>query len=143
MTKIAYQVSLAIPNGPQVSLLGEVEGDTYSKSEIEVPAITGTTAGTITLNIQAGAPSNIVLLLISTDKGSYSDDDKKLKFKIKKDATDTTATEILLKAPFLVLGAAATSLLDASSVAIIEFTNESKNPARIEILVGRDAVSKS
>ncbi len=132
MTTIAYQVSLAIPKGPQVSLLGEVEGDTYSKSEIEVPA-----NGTRTLNLQAGAPSKIALLLISTDKGSYS---SKLTFKIKENDA-ANASEIPLQAPFLVLGAAATQLLGNDSVAIIEFTNNSAMPAKLEILVGRTAVS--
>lgn len=134
MAKIAYQVSLAIPNGPKVGLAGDVEGDTYSKSEIEVPAQTPgppATPGELTLTLDAGAAEKIVLLLISTDKNAYSDD---LEFKLDSAATKTYT----LSAPFLVLGAAAAQMLD-TALGTLEFTNKTTQPVKIEILVGRNA----
>jgi hypothetical protein len=133
MAKISYQMIVTVPGGPQANVAGDVEGDTYSKSEVEVPAQAGSTPGTKSVNIAAGGSDKIVLLAITTDKDSYSKD---VEFRL--DAAAPTAFKLL--APFVVIGSAAAQLI-ATDPNILVFTNKTAKIVKVEILTARNAVA--
>ncbi|MCC7173988.1 MAG: hypothetical protein IT159_02235 [Bryobacterales bacterium] len=133
MAKIAYQMTLTIPGGPQVNVSGNVNGDTYSKTDVEVPAQAGGTPGAKSVSVSAGAADKVVLLAITTDKGSYSED---VEFKLDSGAQDT----LHLVAPFVVVGSAAAQLIRTDPNTMV-FTNKTAVPVKIEILMARNAVS--
>ncbi len=133
MAKISYQIILTVPGGPQANVLGDVAGDTYSKSDVEVPAQAGSVAGTKSVNIAAGDSEKIVLMAITTDKDSYSRD---VEFKL--DAGATATYQLL--APFVVVGSAATQLITTDPNTLV-FTNKTAKAVKVEILMARNAVT--
>ncbi len=132
MAKISYQMILTVPGGPQANVSGDVTGDTYSKSDVEVPAQAAGVPGTKSVNIAAGDSEKIVLMAITTDKDSYSKD---VEFKL-----DAAATALQLVAPFVVVGSAATQLLTTDPNTLV-FTNKTAKAVKVEILTARNAVT--
>jgi hypothetical protein len=133
MAKISYQMILTVPGGPQANVSGDVTGDTYAKSDLEVPAQAGGVAGTKSINIAAGDPGKIVLMAITTDKDSYSKD---VEFKLDAGA----ATTFQLVAPFVVVGSAAAQLITTDPETLV-FTNKTAKAVKVEILTARNAVT--
>lgn len=132
MAKISYQMTVTVPGGPQANVSGDIMGDTYSKSDVEVPAQVGAAAGTKSVNLAAGEADKIVLLAITTDKDSYSKD---VEFKL-----DAAAPALTLVAPFVVVGSAAAQLITTDPDTLV-FTNRTAKAVKIEILTARNAAT--
>jgi hypothetical protein len=128
MAVITWTVKAEVANGPSFSKATNINVEAYEKIDVVIPAaeqdleVTIDGSGLQFLAIRVETPSPLV--------GSQ------LLYKV----NDATGTEIALDQPVqLMVGEGAISLLGATPLGSLFFTNDGADNATISILVGRDA----
>jgi hypothetical protein len=135
MAQILVTTNLVIPNGPQLAFQQTLDVDAYDKIDVTVPAPPDAAATDLKVELQPGGAGQVKFIAIVSDWFG-----EKLAYKINKKTADPRA----LDQPHLLAGAGAVSLFDnASPPTALFFSNSlsgaDAKPAKIQILIGRDA----
>jgi hypothetical protein len=123
--KINWSFKAQVSSGPSVSLSGEVTADAYDKIEVTIPASTAMSSP-VTVEVQPGTGVTFLLITAASYKG--------LSYKV----STTTADEITLDGPHILIGSGAVALLVNTPDKFL-FANTETADAKISILVARDA----
>ncbi len=98
---------------------------------VDVPAVSGSTAGTEVINVQPGSgPAHVCFLLISAP-GSYA---PTLTYTFAAASATAAATSLALDSMHMFSGSGAIGLLQ--NLSSITFTNNGAQPASVRVLVG-------
>jgi hypothetical protein len=130
MEKIAYSVTVQVASGPSIPISGVLNVDAYEKISVTVPAKQQGVDGEIEVAVSPGDLAHTKLLLITA-----SSDDGSLQFK----SSAANAPDVPIRGPLTLIGETACSLLGTSPDKLT-FTNSAPTEAKVNILVGREAV---
>lgn len=135
MANVSWSISIQVAGGPTVTAReGPIKAEATDRIEVRVPEKTDGDAGVITVDLQPGPASSIHFLLIKSSQ--YGSDEEKITFTVG-DSTDV----IVLSGPQFYSGGAVERL--DSDLKFLKFTNNSDEPAQIEIFIARDATPES
>jgi len=124
--KITYSFSAQVANGPRVQESGTLEVEAYDKTQVSV----ADAAADLEVNIQPDGAGLAQFLAITAT--AYHKD---LTYKVN---SASSATEIALNGPQVLVGTGVVGLLDAAPTKLF-FSNGTGADVTVNILVGRDA----
>jgi hypothetical protein len=130
--KINWSCNVQVINGPKLSGADTIEVDAYDNIEVTVPkkpAGPGTDPGKATVEVQPGAQSKVMFLLIQA--GTYQGGP--LGYKV-----DVSTKLVKLDAQQLMIGSGAVGMLDGAPTKL-NFENTSAADIPVRILIGRKA----
>jgi hypothetical protein len=122
--KIKWAVHLDVAAGPKLSASDVLEVEAYDKVAVTLEA----GAEDVDVELQPGGAGQVTLLMIRASK--YDPD---ITF-----SADGGTTTVPLDAPLVLIGAGAVGLL-AEAPQLLQWGNDTGDPVRIDILIGRDA----
>ncbi|HCS88849.1 MAG: hypothetical protein N838_32345 [Thiohalocapsa sp. PB-PSB1] len=129
-----WKFNVQVVGGPMIAASGEQTVDAYSKSQVVVPARTGSTDGQTELTLDTTGAS---ILIVRASR--YVDPDNpatRLQYAVT--AGGTAGTAVNLIGPLILIGEDAIRLL-GNPVERLTFTNPTASEITIDTLVGVDA----
>lgn len=130
---IVWSLDVQVTGGPNQSLAQALTVDAYDVLNVSVPAQTGTTPGTVDVDVQPSPTGKVQFLLITS---TAYDSGGNLEYQVKV----ASAQKLNLDGPQLMVNAGLVKLL-GSQQKTFTFTNKLTEPVSISILVGRNATS--
>ena len=127
--KINWSCNVQVINGPKLSGADTLEVDAYDNIEVTVPK-KGQNNGTATVEVQPGAQTKVMFLLIQA--GTYQG--APLTYKVDGSAKPA----VRLDAQQLMIGSGAVGLLDGAPTKL-NFENSGAADVPVRILIGRKA----
>jgi hypothetical protein len=127
--KINWSCNVQVINGPKLSGADTIEVDAYDNIEVTVPKKVGPNNGTAIVEVQPGAQSKVMFLLIQA--GTYQGGPVSYK-------VDVSNKPVKLDAQQLMIGSGAVGLLDGAPTKL-NFENSGAADVPVRILIGRKA----
>ena len=127
--KINWSCNVQVINGPKLSGADTVEVDAYDNIEVNVPKKVGADNGKAAVEVQPGAQTKVMFLLIQA--GTYQGGS--LSYKV-----EGSSKSVKLDAQQLMIGAGAVGLLDGAPTKL-NFENSGAADVPVRILIGRKA----
>lgn len=133
MATVSWSTTIQVAGGPTVSVS---EGPFLAEAIDRIEVIVSADEKDRKVDLQPGPVSGILLLLINSDQyGDVKDTKKSITFKVSDDSSDSKP--IKLSGPQFYSGD--TVLLLEKEPRSLKFTNNTPDPAKIEIFIARDA----
>lgn len=127
--KINWSCNVQVINGPKLSGADTVEVDAYDNIEVNVPKKVGPDNGKAGVEVQPGAQTKVMFLLIQA--GTYQGGPVSYK-------VEGSSKSVKLDAQQLMIGAGAVGMLDGSPTKL-NFENSGAADVPVRILIGRKA----
>jgi hypothetical protein len=127
--KINWSCNVQVINGPKLSGADTVEVDAYDNIEVNVPKKVGPDNGKAAVEVQPGAQTKVMFLLIQA--GSYQGGPVSYK-------VEGSTKSVKLDAQQLMIGAGAVGMLDGAPTKL-NFENAGAADVPVRILIGRKA----
>ncbi|HEY0376659.1 MAG TPA: hypothetical protein VGC87_06860 [Pyrinomonadaceae bacterium] len=127
--KINWSCNVQVINGPKLSGADTVEVDAYDNIEVNVPKKVGPDNGKANVDVQPGAQTKVMFLLIQA--GTYQGGP--VSYKI-----EGSTKSVKLDAQQLMIGSGAVGLLDGAPTKL-NFENSGAADVPVRILIGRKA----
>jgi hypothetical protein len=127
--KINWSCNVQVINGPKLSGADTVEVDAYDNIEVNVPKKVGADNGKANVDVQPGAQTKVMFLLIQA--GTYQGGTVSYK-------VEGSNKSVKLDAQQLMIGSGAVGLLDGAPTKL-NFENSGAADVPVRILIGRKA----
>jgi len=125
--RIAYQATVAVPNGPSISSSRSVEVEAFDLVEVELAA----GAADVEVEVQPGAAGQVKFLAVTSTR--YGPE---ISYKVNSaSATETHS----LDQPHVLAGEGAVSMLDAAPEKLFMSNASTDTDVTVQVLAGRDA----